>query len=313
MMVKSLRGWAVLLLALSTLWMLTLSGGRPALAADRIVVGSKIDTEGALLGNILVLMLEKGGFQVESKVQLGNTKIVRTALLAGEIDVYPEYTGNAGFFFNDDSDPVWKDPKAGYEKARQLDLEKNHLVWLTPAPANNTWAIAVREDLAKKQTLKTMDDFARYVSKGGTIKLAGSAEFVESAAALPAFQKAYGFKLDQSQLLVFSGGGTAATIKAAAEGTSGVNAAMVYGTDGQIPALGLVVMEDTKNVEPVYRPAPVVRESVLKAHPAIEQLLKPAFEGLTLETLQKLNAEIAIDGKDAKAVAREYLNGKHLL
>ena len=285
----------------------------PSFAAEKVTVGSKIDTEGALLGNMIVLLLRNKGLDVVSKVQLGNTKIVRTALIAGEIDIYPEYTGNAGFFFSMDSDPLWKDARKAYEKARELDLQKNKLVWLAPAPADNTWAIAVRKDVAEKNKLKTLDDFAAWVKGGGQVKVAGSAEFVESAAALPAFQKAYGFELKSDQLLVFSGGDTAATEKAAADGTSGVNAAMAYGTDGAIAALNLVVLSDPKNVQPVYQPAPVVRQEVLERAPVIKDALEPAFATLTLETLQGLNAKIAVEGQDAAQVAKAYLTEKGLL
>jgi osmoprotectant transport system substrate-binding protein len=285
----------------------------PSLAAEKVTVGSKIDTEGALLGNMIVLLLRAKGLDVTSKVQLGNTKINRTALIAGEIDIYPEYTGNAGFFFSMDSDPLWKNPQKAYEKARDLDFEKNKLVWLKPAPADNTWAVAARKDLAAANNLKSLEDFAKWVNGGGKVKLAGSAEFVESAAALPAFQKAYGFTLKSDQLLVFSGGDTAATEKAAADGTDGVNAAMAYGTDGAIAALNLVVLTDPKNVQPVYQPAPVVREEVLKRAPVIKEALEPAFASLTLETLQGLNAKIAVEGQDAGQVAKAYLTEKGFL
>lgn len=287
--------------------------GTPAQAADTITVASKIDTEGAVLGNMIALVLEQAGFSVNDRIQLGPTKIVREAILAGEIDVYPEYTGNAGFFFNDDADPVWRNAQAGYEKAKELDAAANDLVWLEPAPANNTWAIALRQDVAEAEQLQTLDDFAKWVNDGGTVKLAGSAEFVESPAALPAFQEAYGFTLTNDQLLVLSGGDTAATIKAAAEGTSGVNAAMAYGTDGALAALGLVVMTDTKGAQAVYEPAPVIRGEVLKQHPEIAGLLDPVFASLTLETLQSLNAKVAVEGQDAKAVAEAYLTEKGFL
>ncbi|QIB34261.1 glycine betaine ABC transporter substrate-binding protein OsmF [Ancylobacter pratisalsi] len=283
-----------------------------ARAADSVVVGSKIDTEGAVLGNIIALMLENAGIPVTRRIQLGPTKIVRTALLSGEIDIYPEYTGNAGFFFNMADDPLWKNADEAYEKARALD-ERNGLVWLAPAPADNTWGIAVRGDVAGSEKLVTLEDFARWANGGGDVKLAASAEFVESAAALPAFQKAYGFTLSGPQLLVLSGGDTTATIKAAAEGTSGVNAAMVYGTDGAISALGLKVMEDTKHVQPVYQPAPVIRKAVLDAHPKIPELLAPAFAGLTLPTLQELNAQVQLEGVDARTVAENYLRAQGLL
>lgn len=286
---------------------------RPALAAGPVVVGSKIDTEGALLGNIIAIALENAGIPVERKIQLGPTKIVRTALISGEIGIYPEYTGNAGFFFNIDSDPAWKNAAEAYAKAKQLDAEKNNLVWLKPAPANNTWAIAIRKDVAEANKLTTLDTFGKWVSSGGKVKLAGSAEFVESAAALPAFEKAYDFKLSPDQLLVLSGGDTAATIKAAAEQTSGVNAAMAYGTDGALAALGLVVLTDTKGVQAVYEPAPVVRADVLKEYPKIETVLDPIFASLSLETLQSLNAKIAVDGEDPKTVATDYLKSKGFL
>jgi len=284
-----------------------------AQTANKVVVASKIDTEGSLLGNIIVLMLEKNGFQVESKVQLGPTNIVRAAILSGEIDIYPEYTGNGAFFFGPKTDPVWKKANDAYEKVKALDLEKNKLIWLSRAPANNTWAIAVRKDIAAANNLRNLEDLARWVNAGGKIKLAGSAEFVESPLALPSFQSAYGFKLSSDQLVVLSGGDTAATIKAAADQVSGVNTAMAYGTDGALAALGLVVLTDTKGAQAVYEPAPVIRAAVLEKNPKIKAILDPVFQTFTLETLQGLNAKIAVDGQDAKKVAREYLAQKNFL
>jgi osmoprotectant transport system substrate-binding protein len=283
-----------------------------AVAQDKVRVGSKIDTEGALVGNLIIHVLEAKGIKTENKLQLGPTKIVRSALLAGEIDLYPEYTGNAAFFFNDDRDPVWKDGARGWEKARALDRERNKLAWLKPAPANNAWAIALRSDVASAEKLATMADFARWVSGGGPVKLAASAEFVESPAALPAFEAAYGFKLKSNQVVTLAGGDTAATIRAAAEKTSGVNSAMAYGTDGALAALGLTVMSDPKGAQIVYAPAPVVRAAVLERHPEIAQALEPVFAALDQPTLQSLNAKIAVDGEDAKQVALGFLKLKGL-
>ena len=284
-----------------------------AQAQGPVRVGSKIDTEGKLLGNIMVLALEANGIKTENKVSLGNTKIVRTALIAGEIDLYPEYTGNGAFMLGAENSPAWKDLKAGYELAKKMDFEKNKIIWLEPANANNTWAIAVRKDLASANQLRTMDDVGRYIAKGGTFKLAASAEFMERTDAMPAFQAAYGFKLRADQALVLAGGDTTATIKAAAEKTSGVNAAMAYGTDGPLAALGLLVMEDPKGVQPVYAPAPLVREEVLKRHPAIATILAPIFKSLDRPTLQTLNARIQLEGQDPRKVATGYLQSKGFL
>lgn len=90
------------------------------------------------------------------------------------------------------------------------------------------------------------------------------------------------------------------TIKAAAQQTSGVNAAMAYGTDGPVAALGLQTLSDPQGVQPIYAPTPVVREAVLKAYPQIAQWLQPVFASLDEKTLQQLNASIAVEGLDAK-------------
>ncbi len=276
-------------------------------------VGSKADNEGALLGQVVVQVLRQAGIPVVDRTQLGPTSIVRRALLNGDLDVYPEYTGNAAFFFHRESDPAFREAAKAYALAASLDLAANRLVWLAPAPADNHWAIGIRSDVAKREGLRTLADFARWVQGGGDVLLAGSAEFVESDAALPAFQSAYGFTLRGDQLLVLAGGDTSATIKAAAEGTSGVNASMVYSTDGAIAVTGLVVLDDPKHVEMVYQPAPVIREDVLKRYPAMRAPLEAAFRPLTVEVLRALNARTQIDGEDAAAVASDYLRSQGLI
>jgi osmoprotectant transport system substrate-binding protein len=280
------------------------SGAR---AAAPVRVASKIDTEGSLLGSLILAALAQHGVPTEDKLQLGPTRIVREALLYGAIDLYPEYTGNGAFFFHQENDPVWKDRQAGWQRAHDLDLQQNSIVWLPCAPANNSWAIAVRQDVAKPNKLVSMVDFARWVNGGGNVLLAASAEFVESPAALPAFQAAYDFRLRDAQIVTLAGGNTAATLRAAAEGTSGVNAGMAYGTDGALSALAVVLMSDDKHAEPIYAPAPVVRQSVLDAYPAIALALAPVFAALNETTLQRLNGKIAVDGEEPKAVAAAFL------
>ncbi len=250
---------------------------------------------------MILALLQAAGIPTRNRLQLGPTRILRAALLSGAIDLYPEYTGNAAFFFAMDGDPVWKDARAGYERAKALDLQRNNVVWLPPAPADNSWVIAMRGDFAEAHKLASLEDFAGWIRAGGAVKLAASAEFVESRSGLPAFQEAYGFSLDARQLLVLSGGNTSATIKAAADGISGVNAAMAYGSDGALTALGLRALIDTKHAQPVYAPAPVVRGSVVQALPQIGDVLAPAFASLDLETLRTLNEKIAIQGGEARA------------
>jgi len=272
-----------------------------------IVVGSKIDTEGALLAQTIILLLENEGFDVVDRSQFGPTQLVRKAIRSGELDIYPEYTGNGQFFFDGTDPEVWKDAVQGYQTIRQLDLTENNIVWLTPAPANNTWAIAIPRRLADAEGLRTLDDLATYLNAGGYFKIACSEEFVTSPAALPAFQAAYGFQLVENQLLTLAGGNTAQTEQAAAQSIDGVNAAMAYGTDGSLAALDLIVLEDPRGAQPVYEPAPIIRGEVHAQYPEIAAILAPVFQSLTLETLQTLNARIALEGENAGDVARDYL------
>lgn len=141
-------------------------------AQAQVVVSSKIDTEGSVLGNIILEVLKANQIPVSDRIQLGATSVVREAITAGQIDIYPEYTGNGAFFFNEADKPIWNDAQQGYEEVKKLDYEANKIVWLSPAPANNTWAIALRDDVAGPNNLKTLTDFGSWVADGGEVKLA---------------------------------------------------------------------------------------------------------------------------------------------
>ncbi len=310
---KKITGLLMVTLVAIILVMSACNGDGTGSSKGPITVGSKIDTEGGLLAQMIIAMLKDNGFDVVDKAQFGPTDIVRKAINSGELDIYPEYTGNGAFFFDEADSPVWKNARQGYERVKELDMDANNIVWLTPAPANNTWAIAIPKDLADSKGLKTLDDFAAYVNGGGYVKLIGSEEFVTSAAALPSFEQAYGFTLMQEQLVTVSSGDTAQTEKAAYEGTDGVNAAMAYGTDGSLSAFNLVILDDPRGAQPVYEPAPIIRGEVYDQYPEIGDILEPVFKGLDLETLQDLNGRIAVEGQSAFDVANDYLKQEGFL
>jgi osmoprotectant transport system substrate-binding protein len=289
--------------------------GGTTTAKGPVVVGSKIDGEGALLGQMIIAVLKQGGFTVVDKTRTGATDVARKALLAGQIDIYPEYTANGLLIFNKAAtiDPaVLKDAAATYAEAAKLDLP-NGVVWLHAAPANNTWAVAVPRAFATANHIASMADWAAYINRGGAVKVVGSQEFFTSPAAMPAFEAAYGFKLTASQFVALATGDTAATEKAASQGTSGANAAMAYGTDGTIAALDLVVLSDPKGAQPIYQPAPTVRKATADTYPEIATLLNPVFDKLTLETLQKLNGQVAVDGTSPQTVATDWLKSQGFL
>ena len=242
-----------------------------------VVVSSKLDTEGALLGNVIAEVLRAHGVPVVDRIALGPTSLVRAALRAGQIDIYPEYTGNGAIFFHREEDPAFRDRARGLALDRKLDAA-NGIAWLDAAPADNTWAIARRgPPLAHANHLATLADLARYLNGGGALRLIASSEFVESPAALPTFEAAYGFHLRASQLLVLSGGDTSATERAAAQGISGVDATMAYGTDAALALLPLVLLGDPRSAETVYAPTPVVRQDVLDRVPGLADWLRPVF------------------------------------
>jgi osmoprotectant transport system substrate-binding protein len=289
---------------------LALSAARTAPAA--IVVSSKLSSESAMIGEMIRLLLDAHGVPTVDRMTLGATPVVRKALLAGEVDLYVEYTGNAGLFFNDPGNPAWKDLRKGYELGARLDYSANHIVWLTPADASNAWALAVRRDVAAAAHLRTMSDFARWVSGGGKVMLACSAEFA-NAGTLRSLERTYGFTLRSEQMIVLAGGETSATITAAAARTNGINTAMVYGTDGGIAAASLVVLEDDRHDQPVYAPVPTMREAALRQYPQVAAIVKPLMESFSRETLQRLNARVQVNGESAESVAEDYLRTRGFL
>jgi osmoprotectant transport system substrate-binding protein len=291
---------------------LALIASAPAQAGNPVVVSSKLSSESAMIGEMLRLTLSAAGIQTVDRLKLGATPVVRRALLDGEVDLYVEYTGNGGIFFNMPSDPAWKDFRKGYELGARLDYARNRIIWLTPAPASNAWAIAVRRDVANAYHLRTMSDFARWVSGGGRVMLACSAEFA-NAGTLRSLEDTYGFKLRSDQMIVLAGGETTAMITAAAAHTDDTNTAMVYATDGGIAAANLVVLEDDRHDQPIYAPVPLIRAAVLSEYPEIAALVKPVMTSLDRETLQRLNERVQVDGESVQSVARSYLVQKRLL
>ncbi len=286
----------------------------PAAAAKNIVVGSKLDPEAQILGQMVLLSLKNAGLPVTDKTSLGDTGVLRKAILAGEVDVYPEYTGNAVYFFPSAhiTPKQAGNPLAIFKLALQLDA-KQGITWLTPANINNTWVIALPEAFAKKNNLTSVADLAKYLNSGGAFKIAGSPEFFNRPDTMPAFEKAYDFKLKPGQKLVLAGATPTLTQQAASAGSNGVNGAMAYGTDATLSALNLVALSDPKGAQAVYQPSPIIRSSTLKANPQIAGILNRVFATLEAKTMQQLNGQVSLEGKTPAQVASSYLKSKGLI
>ncbi len=278
-----------------------------------ITVASMIDSEGAILGNMLILLLEQDEFSVVDKLALGTPDILRKALEADEVDLVIDYTASGQYYGAVADADVWADPVKGYEATKAFDKTTNNIEWLTPSKANNTEMLAVNKEFAKTNNVYTMDDLAKYVNDGGQIKLICSASFAEHALGLVGYQEAYGFSLTSDQLIILSHGNTAEMLKALHEGTNDINVSLVYGTDGSLQEMDMMVLDDPQNVPPVYLPTPVLRGELAEKYPELLTVFTETFESLDLETLQKLNARVAFGGEDARVVAEEYLKDKGFL
>ncbi len=325
--VKKMRPMGLLMLALLVVAMGFAGCQKPAEEASEpsgevaeaektpVVVATMLDSEGSVLGRMIIQLLEANGIVTEDKVNFGTPDILRQALENGEVDLVVDYTGSGQYYYPEDAtDPtIWNDPQKGYDFTAKLDLDNKNIHWLTPAPANNTEMIAVKRDFAKANNIENMTDLAAYINAGKPFKLICAASFAENPMGLLGYEQAYNFKLKDDQLILLSSGNTAEMLKALSEDTDNVNASLVYGTDGALEKMNLMVVADTKMIPPVYLPAPVVRGDVMAMYPEISDILKPAFEALTLETLQILNAKVAYDGEDPSAVAAAFLKDNGLI
>jgi len=212
-------------------------------------------SKAGLLGEMMCSRLARPKFAAENRLRLGANLDSAAALLSGAIDLCPEYTGNAAFFFQSRRRSCLEGCGGRYARARSSIYEKNRLVWLAPAPADNSWVIAVPASLAREHNLRTMEDFASLCGAppGGDLPLRRNSWRVPLA--FPPSRRATASGLTPASFS-FSQGRDSATMKAAADGISGVNAAMAYATDGALKALDLNALEDTRHAEPVYAPGP---------------------------------------------------------
>lgn len=280
---------------------------------DTVRIGSKLDTEALVVGQIMVLALEANGYDVVDNTALGTTAVNREALLAGEIDIYPEYTGTAiSNFFRDiayvDGDEILQfsnDAYAAYSVVSSLDAAINDVIWLQPAPMNNTFALAMLADFANENSIADAQDLADYINAGNTLRLATSDEFAQRPDGFPAFETLYDFELGADNLVVLAAGTPAQTSQLLNNGE--VDIAMVYSTDGALQAFNFVVLEDPLGAQPIYAMTPIVRGDFLRANPQVAAILNPIISSLDTLTIQGLNGQVDVEGLSPRNVAEAYL------
>jgi osmoprotectant transport system substrate-binding protein len=266
---------------------------------DRIVIGSKNFTEQVILGELLAQQIEhKTGLQVDRKLNLGGTLVCHEALVAGQIDLYVEYTGTGLTAIL--KEPPSNDSTHVYETVKSAYRSRFGVEWTEPLGFNNTFAIIVRKSDADAFHLKTISDSAPHTANW----TAGFGyEFIERQDGYPGLAKAYNLRFPAPPRVMDLG----LTYKAAAERQ--VDFIAGNSTDGLIEALGLVVLEDDKHYFPPYEAAPLIRDATVMKHPEVREALRGLGGKISAEQMRRMNYAVDGEHKDVKEVVREFLRG----
>lgn len=274
-----------------------IGAGDVSCEVEQVTVGSKNFTEQLILGEMYAQILEAQGIEVERALNLGGTAVAHEALVNGEIDLYPEYTGT-GLLTILEMETI-SDPDEVYQIVSEAYQEQFDLVWLEQAPMNNSQAIAVTREFSEENNLTTI---SQLVEMADQITLAAVPDFPERPDGLVGLQEVYG-DFEFEDIIILDPG-----LKYQAFLNGEADAVLAFGTDGQIAGNDLVVLEDDKGLWPPYHVAPVVRQETLDSCSAVETLLNEIQPLLTSEVMADLNWEV--DGPDAREpedVARDFL------
>lgn len=269
---------------------------------NTVVVGSKNFPEQAILGELLAQRIEaQTGLRVERRFYLNGTYICHQALLAGRIDMYVEYTGTALTAILKKTPD--SDPHAVFNQVREGYAQRFGLVVEPPFGFNDSFAIAVRADDARRYGIHTISDAAKYTPLW---RPGFGYEFQERPDGYDGLVKTYGLKFAAAPRIMDLGLLYRALLARQVDIVAGNT------TDGQLVTGDFTVLTDDKHYFPPYEAVPVVRGEVLQQHPAIAGALIGLSGQISDEDMQKMNYEVIGEHKDAALVASEFLRAKHL-
>lgn len=274
----------------------------PTASQTTIRVASKDFTEQFILGEMYAQLLEANGFTVERKLNLGGTPVTQAALVNDEIDLYPEYTGTGLLTVlklpvNTDSTSVYNTVRSEYESQFKL-------VWLDPAPMNNTQALAMKRARAEELGISTISNMVAHASE---LIMVGPPEFQEREDGIVGLKATYGDFTLKEYKSVDSG------LRYQALNEDQADVSVAFGTDGEIAAFDLVLLKDDLGLWPPYQVAPVVRQDVLAENPKVGEVLNSLAPLLTDEVMQRLNYEVSGNQREPADVAKEFLTQAGLL
>ncbi len=295
-----MRGRAIGVIALSRAILGLLVLGLAACGSSRprpIVVGSKNFTEQSILGELLAQQIERAtGLTVERRFYLAGSYICQQAILAGRIDLYVEYTGTALTALL--KEPPSSDPARVFARVRDEYARRFGLEVLPSLGFNNTFAMVVRGDDARRLSLKTLSQVAAHSSEW---RLGVGFEFLERPDGYAGMVKAYGLNFRQSPRVMDLG----LIYRALRE--KQVDIVAGNSTDGLIAALGLVVLADDRNYFPPYEAVPVVRRETLQEFPALRAALAALAGKISEEDMRRMNYEVDGKRREVRDVATEFL------
>ncbi len=296
-------------LSLALLLVISIAG---VVFAAPIKIGTKNFTEQFVVGELMAILLEDRGFDVQLKTGMSSS-VMREAMETGDLDLCMDYTGTqwltyTGHEFKGES------PEEMYQKAKDFDAEIG-LVWLDPIWCNNTYAIAVSREFAEENDIYTLSAFADYVTaQNGEVPLSTTFEFYARPDGVIGMQYHYGFAFNPQYVTPVLPG---LTFESLIEGRS--VATMVFGTDPAVIKYNWVVLQDDKNFWPPYDLAPIVRGKTLEANPGLEDALNEliaAFPDDPAEArtaMAALNAKVDVDLMEPEDAAAEWLLEKELI
>ncbi|MFV9636628.1 glycine betaine ABC transporter substrate-binding protein [Mycobacterium neumannii] len=274
-----------------------------ALEGVPITVGSKEYTEQVILGYILEFTLTAAGADVRDLTGIVGSRSTREAQLSGQVDVAYEFTGNAWINYLGHEKPI-PDSRRQFEAVRDEDLARNDMVWLPPAPMDDTYALAASRAVVERTGVRTLSQYAELVKRDpAAARTCVDTEFRARQDGFPGMAAAYGFDPARAQTPVLQVG---IIYQATADGTQ-CDFGEVFTTDGRISALDLVVLVDDKQFFAHYNPSVTMKRAFYEAHPQIAEVTAPVTAALTNEAIMEMNKQVDVEGRDPSQAARDWM------
>lgn len=270
--------------------------------AGDIVIASKDFTEQDILGEILAQQIEDTtDLTVTRRPRLGGSFVCHNAILAGQIDAYIEYTGTA--FTGILKQQAVNDPKVVYQQLKQAYAEKFNLEVMPSLGFENTFAMIVRGEDARRYNIQTLTESAKYTPqwRGGF-----GYEFLEREDGFPGLAKTYGLSFARPPQIMDLGLIYRALIQKKVDMIAGNS------TDGQISRLGLVVLKDDQQYFPPYEAAPIIRKQTLEKYPQLRAAINQLSGQMTADKMRELNNLVEGELQDIKTVVREFRKSQGL-